>query len=44
MINQAIRTEGFDPESEFQPVSAAQEPELYRVLMHEKPVEHTLGD
>ena len=44
VINQAIRTEGFDPESEFQPVSAAQEPELYRVLMHEKPVEHTLGD
>jgi hypothetical protein len=44
VINQAIRTEGFDPESEFQPVSAAQEPRLYEVLLHEKPVVHTLGD
>ena len=44
VINQAIRKEGFDPESEFQPVSAAQEPKLYSVLLHEKPVVHTLGD
>ena len=43
VINQAIRTEGFDPESEFQPVSAL-EPRLYEVLLHEKPVVHTLGD
>lgn len=42
VINQAIRDDEFNPETEFIPVSAAQDPELYRILAHEKPVIHTL--
>ena len=44
VINQAIRDDEFNPETEFIPVSAAQDPELYRILAHEKPVIHTLGE
>jgi hypothetical protein len=44
VINQAIRDEDFNPENEFVPVSAAQDAELYRILAHEKPVIHTLGE
>ena len=44
VINQAIRDDKFNPETEFIPVSAAQDPELYRILAHEKPVIHTLGE
>ena len=44
VINQAIRDEEFDPKTEFIPVSAAQESELYNILAHEKPVIHTLGE
>ena len=43
-INQAKRYEGFDSKLEFIPVSAAEVPELYKVLLHEKPVIHTLGE
>ena len=42
VIKQAIRDDKFNPETEFIPVSAAQDPELYRILAHEKPVVHTL--
>ncbi len=44
VINQAKRYEGFEPKEEFIPVSAAEVPELYKVLLHEKPVIHTLGE
>jgi hypothetical protein len=44
VINQAIRDEEFDPETEFVPVSAAKNPDLYHILAHEKPVIHTLGE
>ena len=44
VINQSQRYEGFDSESEFMPVSCASVPKLYKVLMHEKPVVHTLGE
>ena len=44
VINQSHRYEGFDCESEFIPVSCADTPKLYKVLMHEKPVVHTLGE
>tara|TARA_R100001510_G_scaffold25388_1_gene22277 strand:- start:679 stop:1152 length:474 start_codon:yes stop_codon:yes gene_type:complete len=44
VINQAKRYEGFDPSEEFIPVSAAEKPKLYRVLLHEKPVIHRLGE
>jgi len=44
VINQAIRDDKFNSNTEFIPVSAAQEPELYRILAHEKPVIHTLGE
>lgn len=44
VINQAIRDEDFNPETEFVPISAAQDAELYRILAHEKPVIHTLGE
>ena len=44
VINQSQRYEGFDSESEFIPVSCASVPKLYKVLMHEKPVVHTLGE
>ena len=44
VINQSLRYEGFNSESEFVPVSCASVPKLYKVLMHEKPVVHTLGE
>ena len=44
VINQAIRDDEFNPETELIPVSAAQDPELYSILAHEKPVIHTLGE
>ena len=34
----------FDSETEFIPVSCADTHKLYKVLMHEKPVVHTLGE
>jgi hypothetical protein len=43
VINQAIRDDEFNASTEFIPVSAAQEPELYRILAEEKPVVHTLS-
>ena len=44
VINQAIRDDEFDANTEFIPVSAAQCTELYKILTSEKPVIHTLGD
>ena len=44
VINQAIRDDEFDPETEFIPVSAGQNQELYNILAHEKPVIHTIGE
>ena len=44
VINQAIRDDEFDASTEFVPVSAAKNPELYHILAHEKPVIHTLGE
>jgi len=44
VINQAIRDEEFDDKTEFIPVSAAKNPDLYHILAHEKPVIHTLGE
>ena len=44
VINHSQRYEGFDTETEFIPVSCASVPKLYKVLMHEKPVVHTLGE
>ena len=42
VINQAVRDDLFRPESEFRPVSAAENIELYDILPKEKPVIHTL--
>ena len=42
VINQAVRDDLFRPESEFRPVSAAEDIELYDILTKEKPVIHTL--
>ena len=42
VINQAVRDDLFRPESEFRPVSAAEDIELYDILRKEKPVIHTL--
>jgi len=44
VINQAKRYDGFDSASEFIPVSAAEAKKLYKVLLHEKPVIHQLGE
>lgn len=44
VINQAIRDSEFNPETEFVPVSAAENKQLYHILMYETPVIHTLGD
>jgi len=44
VINQAKRYDGFDPHSEFYPVSTAENIDLYNVLKTEKPVIHTLGE
>lgn len=43
VINQAIRDENFNAETEFIPVSAGQNTQLYAILAHEKPVIHTIG-
>ena len=42
VFNQAVRDDLFRPESEFRPVSAAEDIELYDILTKEKPVIHTL--
>ena len=42
VINQAVPDDLFRPESEFRPVSAAEDIELYDILTKEKPVIHTL--
>lgn len=44
VINQAIRDDEFNSETEFIPVSAGNNPELYRILVHENPVIHELGE
>ena len=44
VINQAKRYDGFDPQSEFYPVSTAENMDLYNVLKTETPVVHTLGE
>ena len=42
VINQAVRDDLFRAENEFKPVSAAEDIELYEILINEKPVVHTL--
>lgn len=42
VINQAIRDENFNADTEFIPVSAGQNTQLYDILVNEKPVIHTL--
>ena len=42
VINQAVRDDLFRAEKEFTPVSAAEDIELYEILINEKPVVHTL--
>ena len=44
VINQAKRYEGFNSSEEFTPVSCAENHALYKILMNEKPVVHTLGE
>ena len=44
VINQAKRYDGFDATQELVPVSAAEVKRLYKVLLHEKPVIHQLGE
>lgn len=44
VINQAIRDDDFNAQTEFIPVSAAQNEDLYRILTTEKPVIHTIGE
>ncbi len=44
VINQAKRYKGFNASEEFIPVSCAENHWLYKTLMHEKPVIHTLGE
>ncbi|GIR91167.1 MAG: hypothetical protein CM15mP90_5910 [Actinomycetota bacterium] len=44
VINQAKRYAGFKASEEFIPVSCAENHWLYKILMHEKPVIHTLGE
>ena len=44
VINQAVRDDQFNPDTEFVPVSAGNNPELYRVLVHENPVIHEIGE
>ena len=44
VINQAIRDDLFKSNTEFIPISAAEDNELYLVLKNEKPVIHTLGE
>ena len=44
VINQAKRYEGFNPSEEFIPKSSAINPDLYAILLAEKPIIHTLGE
>ena len=44
VINQAKRYDGFDASKEFIPRSCAINPDLYAILLAEKPVIHTLGE
>ena len=44
VINQAKRYEGFNPSEEFIPRSSAINPDLYAILLAEKPIIHTLGE
>lgn len=44
VINQAIRDDKFNPDTEFIPVSAGNHQDLYRVLVHENPVIHEIGE
>ena len=44
VINQAKRYEGFNPTKEFIPRSSAINPDLYAILLAEKPIIHTLGE
>ena len=44
VINQAKRYKGFYASEEFIPVSCAENHMLYKILMKEKPVVHTLGE
>ena len=44
VINQAVRDDDFNAETEFIPVSAAENEDLYNILRHEKPVIHNIGD
>ena len=44
VINQAHRYEGFNAETEFIPVSAAEDKELYDILKNENPVIHTIAE
>ena len=44
VINQAHRYEGFNAETEFIPVSTAEDKQLYDVLKNENPVIHTIGE
>ena len=44
VINQAKRYEGFNSSEEFIPRSSAINPDLYAILLAEKPIIHTLGE
>ena len=44
VINQAKRYEGFNASEEFIPKSSAINPDLYAILLAEKPIIHTLGE
>ena len=44
VINQAKRYEGFNASEEFIPRSSAINPDLYAILLAEKPIIHTLGE
>ena len=44
VINQAVRDSEFNSETEFIPVSAAENESLYNILRHEKPVIHNIGE
>ena len=44
VINQAKRYDGFNASKEFIPRSCAINPDLYAILLTEKPVIHTLGE
>ena len=44
VINQAKRYEGFKSSEEFIPRSSAINPDLYAILLAEKPIIHTLGE